>query len=62
MSGVEISKYINKKCNDCCQLKRKHMELYKLNLPNVLVNAIDYSYDKEDECDECQLWRHYSKT
>ena len=36
------------------------MELYKLNSPNVLVdNITDYSFDKEDECDDCQIWRHY---
>ena len=38
------------------------MEFYQLNLPNGIVsNIVDYSYDEEDECDECQIWRHYSR-
>ena len=34
------------------------MELYKLNLPNGIVNnIIDYSMDEEDVCRTCQEWR-----
>ena len=34
------------------------MELYKLNLPNkILNNIINYSMDEEDECTICQEWR-----
>ena len=58
MNGVEISKYINKKCYDCCHFKKENMELYKLNLPNGIINNIfDYSMDEEDVCENCQEWR-----
>ena len=34
------------------------MELYKLNLPNGIVNnSIDYSMDEEDICENCKTWR-----
>ena len=34
------------------------MELYKLNLPNGIVNnIIDYSMDEEDICENCKTWR-----
>ena len=34
------------------------MELYKLNLPNGIVNnIINYSMDEEDECENCINWR-----
>ena len=40
MSGIEINKYINKKCYDCCHFKKENMELYKLNLPNGIILLI----------------------
>ena len=40
MNGIETNKYINKKCNEGCKLKRRHMELYKLDLQNVLVHIL----------------------
>ena len=53
----EINNYINKKCYDCCHFKKENMELYKLNLPNDIVNnIIKYNYD-EEECDYCCIWR-----
>ena len=34
------------------------MELYKLNLPNGIINnIINYSMDEEDECENCINWR-----
>ena len=34
------------------------MELYKLNLPNEIVNNINnYSMDEEDICENCKTWR-----
>ena len=55
---TEINNYINKKCYDCCHLKKENMELYKLNLPNGIVNQIiDYSMDEEDICENCKTWR-----
>ena len=34
------------------------MELYKLNLPNGIVNnIIDCSMDEEDICENCKTWR-----
>ena len=58
MVETEINSYINKKCHDCCRLKKENMELYKMNLPNGIVNnIIDYSLGKEDECKICQEWR-----
>ena len=34
------------------------MELYKLNLPNEIVNnIINYSMDEKVECENCQEWR-----
>ena len=57
MNGMEITKYINKKCYDCCHFKKENMELYKLNLPNGVVNnIINYSMDEEDECENCINW------
>ena len=40
MVETEINNYINKKCYDCCHFKKENMELYKLNLPNGIVNNI----------------------
>ena len=58
MMETVINNYINKKCYDCCHLKKENMELYKLNLPHGIVNhIIDYSMDEEDECEICQEWR-----
>ena len=58
MNGDKINNYINKKCYDCCHFKKENMELYKLNLPNkILNNIINYSMDEEDECKICQEWR-----
>ena len=35
------------------------MELYKINLPNGIVNnIINYSMDEEDVCRTCQEWRN----
>ena len=31
---------MNKKCDGCCHFKKETMELYKLNLPNGIVNNI----------------------
>ena len=48
MNGEEINNYINKKCYDCCHFTKENMELYKLNLPNEIVNnIINYSMDGE---------------
>ena len=58
MVETEINNYINKKCYNCCHFKKENMELYKLNLPNkILNNIINYSMDEEDECTICQEWR-----
>ena len=58
MMETEINNYINKKCYDCCHFKKENMELYKLNLPNGIVNnIIDYSMDEEDICENCKTWR-----
>ena len=58
MNGIEINKYINKKCYDCCHFKKENMELYKLNLPNGIINnIIGYSMDEEDICENCKTWR-----
>ena len=58
MVETEINNYINKKCYDCCHFKKENMELYKMNLPNGIVNnIIDYSLDEEDVCRTCQEWR-----
>ena len=55
--GSEINNYINKKCYDCCHFKKENMELYKLNLPNEIVNnIIEYNCD-EDECNYCCIWK-----
>ena len=60
MLRSEINKYINKKCYDCCHFKKEHMELYKLHLPNEIVNnIIKYNYD--DECKYCFNWRCYQR-
>ena len=54
MNGIEIDKYINKKCYDCCHFKKENMELYKLNLPNGTVNnIIGYALDEEHVCRTC---------
>ena len=38
------------------------MELYKLNLPNGIVNnIIDYSLGKENLCKICRNWRYYQE-
>ena len=58
MNGIEINKYINKICYDCCHFKKENMELYKLSFPNGIVNnTISYSMDEEDECENCINWR-----
>ena len=58
MNGIEINKYINKKCYDCCHFRKENMELYKLNLPNGIINnIIDYSMGEEDVCENCKTWR-----
>ena len=58
MNGDKINNYINKKCFDCCHFKKENMELYKLNLPNEIVNEIsNYSMDEKDECENCKNWR-----
>ena len=60
MVETEINNYINKKCYDCCHFKKENMELYKLNLPNGIVNnIIDYSLDEENICRTCRRWRRY---
>ena len=62
MMETEINNYINKKCYDCCHLKKENMELYKLNLPNGIVNhIIDYSLGKENLCKICRNWRYYQE-
>ena len=62
MNGIEINKYINKKCYDCCHFKKENMELYKLNLPNGIINnIIDYALGKEDSCKICRNWRFYQE-
>ena len=58
MVETEINNYINKKCYNCCYFKRENMELYKLNLPNGIVNnIIGYALGKEDLCKNCKIWR-----
>ena len=50
MNGDGINNYIDKKCYDCCHFKKENMELYKLNLPNEIVNnIINYSMDSEED-------------
>ena len=62
MMDTEINNYINKKCYDCCHFKKENMELYKLNLPNGIVNSIiDYSLGKESLCKICRNWRYYQE-
>ena len=62
MVETEINSYINKKCYDCCHFKKENMELYKLNLPNGIVNnIIDYSLGKENLCKICRNWRYYQE-
>ena len=54
MNGDGINNYIDKKCYDCCHFKKENMELYKLSLPNEIVNnIINYSMDEKDECENC---------
>ena len=58
MNGIEINKYINKKCYDCCHFKKENMELNKLNLPNGIINnIIDDALGEEDLCKNCKTWR-----
>ena len=59
MNGDGINNYINRKCYDCCHFKKENMELYKLSLPNEIVNnIINYSMDgEEDICKKCKTWR-----
>ena len=58
MNGDKINNYINRKCYDCCHFKKENMELYKLNLPNEIVNnVINYPTDEKDECENCKNWR-----
>ena len=58
MNGYETNNYINKKCYDCCHFKQENMELYKLNLPNEIVNnIINFSMDEEDICKKSKNWR-----
>ena len=58
MNGIEINKYINEKCYDCCHFKQENMELYNLNLPNGIIhNIIDYALGEEDVCENCITWR-----
>ena len=60
MVGTEINNYINKKCYDCCHFKKEHMEIYKFNFPNGIVNnIIDYALSEEDACRTCRRWRRY---
>ena len=62
MNGDKINNYINKKCYDCCHFKKENMELYKLNLPNEIVNnIINYSMYEEDLCKICRNWRYYQE-
>ena len=62
MNGIEINKYINKKCYGCCHFKKENMELYKLNLPNGIINnIIDYALGEEDLCKICRNWRFYQE-
>ena len=62
MNGDGINNYIDKKCYDCCHFKKENMELYKLNLPNEIVNnIINYSTDEEDLCNICRNWRYYQE-
>ena len=61
MNGIEINKYINKECYDGCHFKKENMELYKLNLPNGIINnIIDYALD-EETCKICKNWRFYQE-
>ena len=63
MVETKINNYISKKCYDCCHFKKENMELYKLNLPNGIVNnIIDYALDEEDLCRICRRWRRYQHT
>ena len=56
MNGIEINKYIIRNAMTVATLK--NMELYKLNLPNGIINSIiDYSMDEEDVCESCINWR-----
>ena len=56
----QINNYIHNECYKCCGLKKKHIKFSKLNLPaNVVNNIVDYHYDRDDECKNCQRWRYY---
>ena len=62
MNGDEINNYINKKCYDCCHFKKEKMELYKLNLPNGIINNIvNYALGKEYLCKICRNWRFHQQ-
>ena len=62
MNDDKINNYINKKCYDCCHFKKENMELYRLNLPNEIVNnIINYSMDEEDLCKICRNGRYYQE-
>ena len=52
-----INNYINKKCFECCHFKKENMELYKLDLPNGVVNNIIKNNYDEEECNYCCIWR-----
>ena len=57
MVETEINNYISKKCYDCCHFKKENMELYKLNLPNGIVNIIiDFALGEEDVCRPFRNW------
>ena len=62
MNGDKINNYITKKCYDCCHFKKENMELYKLNLPNGIINdIIYYALGKEDLCKICRNWRFHQQ-
>ena len=62
MNGIEINKYINKKCCDCCHFEKENMELYKLNLPSGIIHSIiDYGLGEDDLCRICRHWRFYQE-
>ena len=61
MKEQEVKNYINKKCYDCCHFKKENMEIYKLNLPNEIVNnIIDYALDEQNG-KICKNWRFYQE-
>ena len=54
MDGIEVNKYINRKCYDCCHFKTIWNYL---KLPNGILNLIGCALGKEDGCKDCQEWR-----